>query len=609
MAYLSDNEYEYDIDIEENDHDDNIDISSEQPLIDIFLDKKSVDRTILQIYNKWLIDTKQDYLELQPSYQRELTWSFSTFNLFLDSVYHNFVMQPILLCKMNNFRRKTEIDKYECLDGQHRLTTLKLYINGEKLEDFNEYLYIKNIKTIYTSKKIEERIFYQKTPALDDFIGSKTRRNRNIEYRYMNEVEKERFDNIEFNIQIIESDLTQKSNYKAEIFNRIQNGSKVSGVELLKNINHPLCEFLRENLLQQKELKAKCIKHIQFYQKISKEKVIVDLKKTSLNECYIYLIIKCYLIYIFQKLQFQKQYDLQLNIRRALINNSIQTNGEIHELVANSFDEIIRVIDEILYIHQKDYKIAEPIFLYLFYTKHFEPHFYQSLINKLLCEKFMNEFNHINNAKKYYITKNRLLIDKIVDTFNKIKNELVELPQLNTMNFRQDLLQTISQLPPPPPAKFFLQTILTETLINTIENSQLLFTSDHKLDDAQDLTPRLLNLSDLIFETDNQKDNHNIINFENDTTFSTPSSSNHDSNNSIISTPLLIRKSPTKSLKQRHTPTFTYDNIIYNKTKVNELTKKCLYDICLHFNLLTEQDTYKSLKMNVLKDKVYTLLQ
>jgi hypothetical protein len=44
----------------------------------------------------------------------------------------------------------------------------------------------------------------------------------------MNEVEKETFDNIKFSFQIITTDLNKQNNFKAEIFNRIQNGARVS---------------------------------------------------------------------------------------------------------------------------------------------------------------------------------------------------------------------------------------------------------------------------------------------------------------------------------------------------------------------------------------------
>lgn len=593
-----------DIDIEGD-----IDISLEQPDMDIFIDKRSINRSIIQIYNDWLVDCNSEQLILQPSYQRELTWSFVTFNLFLDSVHHNFVMQPILLCKMNNFgsiRQKKVLDKYECLDGQHRLTTLKLYIDGKRLEDnFNDnYLFIKKVKELSPGKKIEERIFYKQTPELDNYIQSRSK-SKTILYRYMDQAEIQTFNNIEFNIQIIDTDLTKCSNLKAEIFNRIQNGSKVSGVELLKNINHPLCKYLRENVLPQKELKTKCIKHIQFYQKILKDQVIVNLKKSSLNECYMYLLIKCYFIYLYEKLEIQKQFDLPLNIRRALINNTIPINTSCYELVEKSIHDIIEYINQTFYIHNKEEKVAEPIFYYLFYTYHFEPHFYNSLCNKLLCPQFMSEYNNIDNAKTYYISKSRLLINKIAETYQKVKNELIELPQFNT-DTRQNLLSSISQLPPPPPTRFFLNTTtLTETHTQLLENSQLLDTFARENNEPFGSNPRLLNRSDLIFEE--IQSNHSSTPISESYNHSNYDNDNENDSVSIISQTPSRRISPSRTPK--HRPSFELENQIYNKTKIRDLKKDELIDLCIKLKLIESNLDRKKIKNDLLRNKLYELLQ
>jgi hypothetical protein len=77
----------------------------------------------------------------------------------LDSVHRNYIFHPIILCKLNNFGGggvKHELDKYECLGGQHRLTCIRMYINCESYND--KYLYI---------IQDNDRLFYKETSELN----------------------------------------------------------------------------------------------------------------------------------------------------------------------------------------------------------------------------------------------------------------------------------------------------------------------------------------------------------------------------------------------------------------------------------------------------------
>jgi hypothetical protein len=171
-------------------------------------------------------------INLSPSYQREFAWNNDKQDLFIDSVMNNYIIPPIILIKLNDKKGF----RYECMDGQHRLTVLKHYIESRPINPDDPY-YIHFSKT-EEGKKMN--IFYEKKKRLENIKDK----------RYMTENEKNIFNDKKIIIIKISnydprlSDLF--SSVKNEMFLRLQKGERAGGTDIVRNCNHPLIEELKK---------------------------------------------------------------------------------------------------------------------------------------------------------------------------------------------------------------------------------------------------------------------------------------------------------------------------------------------------------------------------
>jgi hypothetical protein len=111
---------------------------------------------IKYIYETYL---KNQEVNLSPSYQREFSWSNDKQDLFIDSIINNYIIPPIILIKLNTKKGF----KYECMDGQHRLTVLKHFIEGKPVNPTIPH-YIKYTKTTPAKSNVESSDTSEKSP-------------------------------------------------------------------------------------------------------------------------------------------------------------------------------------------------------------------------------------------------------------------------------------------------------------------------------------------------------------------------------------------------------------------------------------------------------------
>lgn len=190
---------------------------------------------IKYIYETYLKNELE--LDLSPSYQREFTWSNEKQDLFIDSVVNNYIIPPIILIKLNGKKRC----KYECMDGQHRLTVLKHYIESIPINKDNPH-YIRYIKK-ENDKNIN--IYYKE----NDKITSKENN------RVMNIDELSAFNDKKLIIIKISNFDKNMDNVfdkiKNEMFLRLQKGERVNYTDMIRNHDNPLINTLRTyNLLK-----------------------------------------------------------------------------------------------------------------------------------------------------------------------------------------------------------------------------------------------------------------------------------------------------------------------------------------------------------------------
>lgn len=190
---------------------------------------------IKYIYETYL---KNQEINLSPSYQREFTWSNDKQDLFIDSIINNYIIPPIILIKLNNKKGY----KYECMDGQHRLTVLKHYIEGKPVNPVLPY-FIKYTKQNSDAEPVS--VYYKKTDEIE-------KTNDKKKY-YMSDDELNSFNDkklIIIKISNYDTTMTETFNkIKNEMFVRLQKGETVSKTDILRNYDHPLINVLRKHNL------------------------------------------------------------------------------------------------------------------------------------------------------------------------------------------------------------------------------------------------------------------------------------------------------------------------------------------------------------------------
>lgn len=187
----------------------------------IKLDSKIEVISIRSFYDQYL---KCDKLLLKPEYQRDFCWSQVKQNTFIGTIMNKWIIPNIVIYKLSKKEAKQTNYLYECIDGQHRLVTIKNYI-----ENVNKKLYYKdinNIKYYYNSSTLQKG------------------------YKNLNKENLDIFDTYQLCLNIIQTENKDKPlelKTKCKIFNLLQNGEPVSLYEKIKNYDNPIINFIREN--------------------------------------------------------------------------------------------------------------------------------------------------------------------------------------------------------------------------------------------------------------------------------------------------------------------------------------------------------------------------
>ena len=157
-------------------------------------------------------------LDLSPSYQRARCWSQRQCNGLIDSIMHNWPLPLFTLYKLQATDATYASGKrYECVDGQNRLSAIHAFRAGTPL--LNDK----------TGK--EEHVTW---------VGQKA--DKKLRYIDLSEEERDWFDTYEVTLTIIQAPMDLDS--RKAMFTRLQDGSKISTAEYVKNTEHPVSQFV-----------------------------------------------------------------------------------------------------------------------------------------------------------------------------------------------------------------------------------------------------------------------------------------------------------------------------------------------------------------------------
>lgn len=175
-------------------------------------------------------------INLRPSYNRSYKWSMKKFRSYITHVWkHAAMLQSLTLYQLPDEHEY----EYECIDGQHRLAALKHFYEVSPISESHSsdnMIYIDATGTVGTDE-VQVALFYKETP---ETIAWQKRTGRNVQYLNTVPGLMKAFNRIAVQLQTITSPLSISD--KKRIFTDLQQGVKVTGDDLFRNLAIPLVE-------------------------------------------------------------------------------------------------------------------------------------------------------------------------------------------------------------------------------------------------------------------------------------------------------------------------------------------------------------------------------
>jgi hypothetical protein len=203
---------------------------------------------------------QSEKIDIRPGYQREPKWSESQTTGFVETIMMNGIIPELVLYKFQQEDAKTNSKNiWECFDGQNRLSVIWHFRNGIPIisnkRKFMIYWYIPETKMY---------VFYEKTPETEAWALEYNERT----VEYLPTEDKNQFDNAMLNIKYIESSMSYES--RCREFAKLQNGTKVTGSDLFKNvIDIPIIQFMMNRSFEKRFKTKFCnsltVNHTDYY--------------------------------------------------------------------------------------------------------------------------------------------------------------------------------------------------------------------------------------------------------------------------------------------------------------------------------------------------------
>lgn len=391
--------------------------------------------TVRSIFTDFL---EEENIILRPSYQRALTWSYDKMNYFLDSLFYFPIVPSFIICQIDKeelkeIRKKDKNSplKYECIDGQHRLTVIHHYLKGKPIEinGKTKMLYIEEVKD--NSKKNKNmKIFYKLTPEIEKKITDSGINKKDI--RAMTTDERYAFNDTQLSFISIQKQIDKHT--KCNLFNRLQQGERANCGTMTKNSDHPISNYIRDNNVITQDNYDKNWKCILSHPRIK------DYKYDELLNRMTFLIIR--LLYITDKKSLEVNYNdsnmasyIRENYRSSYLSDNTQIDKiykkivNINSIIQTNIKEL-KITEEFYYLIHKLFMDASPLIqniaLFLnnkeFNKKYNNILFYKKSVNsKIVGSDMTKKYNELIKDLTDFSTENlnkkgiphKIIIDKI----------------------------------------------------------------------------------------------------------------------------------------------------------------------------------------------------
>lgn len=194
-----------------------------------------------------LQDNYFNRINTRPVYQRHIRWAPSAMNDFIGTVMNNGLVPGIIMYQlaMDEKVGKNEGKTFEMVDGQHRLFTLKAFMDStiQVLPHIKKPFVVHwNYEWFNENDEVQySKVFYKETDDVNEWCHE-----NKVNACYLSDEEREYFDNFGVNVTIIRSKLSLDQ--RREIFMSLQKGIPVRNSDFLKNkTDCKLVAFMSEN--------------------------------------------------------------------------------------------------------------------------------------------------------------------------------------------------------------------------------------------------------------------------------------------------------------------------------------------------------------------------
>jgi hypothetical protein len=308
-----------------------------------------------------LQDNYFNRINSRPFYQRHIRWAPIAMNDFIGTVMNNGLVPGIIMYQLTTEEKvgKNEGKSFEMVDGQHRLFTLKAFMDSTiQVLPHIKKPFIVHWNYEYFNEEGEaqySKVFYKKSDDVKDWC-----RENKITPCYLSDEEKEYFDNFGVNVTLIRSKLTLDQ--RREIFMSLQKGIPVRNSDFLKNkTDCKLVAFMSENS----------------YEAMMTDVFFENCYKKATNY-WVHWVSRCFLLY---KRYHGICYAEKLNtlpvsetflledkqIKKLIEINSPEFNPRDAELI-HEFDDVFRAFIEFLQRVQKGCRLNPTQIFALFYV-------------------------------------------------------------------------------------------------------------------------------------------------------------------------------------------------------------------------------------------------
>lgn len=198
-----------------------------------------------------LKDSYFNKINPRPIYQRHIRWNPTAMNDFVGTIMDNGLVPGLIMYQLAPDEKtgKNEGKSFEMVDGQHRLFTLRAFMDStiQKLPHIHKpFIVYWNYKSILENGDVQySQVFYKETEDVVVWC-----RENKITPQYFSEEEKGHFDNFGVNLTLVCRKLS--INQRRDIFMSLQKGIPVRNSDFLKNnTDCKLVAFMSENCYEE----------------------------------------------------------------------------------------------------------------------------------------------------------------------------------------------------------------------------------------------------------------------------------------------------------------------------------------------------------------------